>query len=78
MRLAQDRFTVGAGTQLEVRDASLKLTQSRLALLNARIDQSVARADLDRAVGRRLDTWAAMTPAGAAPCPAVAGDREDK
>ena len=34
-----------------MRDASLKLTQAELSLLEARIDHAVARADLARAAG---------------------------
>ncbi|HEY3446867.1 MAG TPA: TolC family protein [Myxococcales bacterium] len=49
--LAQQRLDAGAATQLEVRDAALKLTQAKLTLVNARIDAIVARADLNRAAG---------------------------
>lgn len=52
--LARDRLDKGAATQLEVRDAELKLTQARLALIAARIDEAVARADLNRATGGAL------------------------
>jgi outer membrane protein TolC len=51
VRLARDRLDAGAATQLEVRDASLKLTQAQLTLVQTRIDRVVARADLSRAVG---------------------------
>lgn len=52
--LARQRLEAGAANQLEVRDASLKLTQAKLALVNARVDTVVARADLSRAVGGAL------------------------
>ena len=52
--LASDRLEAGLASQLEMRDASLKLTQARLDLLDARIDEVVARADLNRAVGGQL------------------------
>lgn len=51
VRLAQQRLEAGAATQLEVRDAALKLTQAKLTLVNARIDALVARAELHRAAG---------------------------
>ena len=51
LALARERLDAGLATQLEVRDASLKLTQAELALLEARIDEALARADLARAVG---------------------------
>ncbi len=52
--LARDRLEAGVASQLEVRDASLKLTQAKLNLLQARVDQVVALADLNRAVGGNL------------------------
>ena len=54
LRLAATRFEAGAATQLEIRDAMLKLTQAQLALLQARIDAIIARADLNRSVGGAL------------------------
>ena len=54
LRLAKTRFEAGAATQLEISDALLKLTQSQLALLQARVDTIIARADLNRAVGGAL------------------------
>jgi outer membrane protein len=51
VRLARERLDAGAATQLEVRDAALKLTLAKLTLVNTRIDRVVARADLARAVG---------------------------
>jgi outer membrane protein TolC len=54
VRLAEKRFDAGTATQLEIRDALLRLTQSQLALLQARVDAVIARADLNRAVGGTL------------------------
>jgi outer membrane protein TolC len=54
LRLAEKRFDAGTTTQLEIRDALLKLTQSQLVLLQARVDAVIARADLNRAVGGAL------------------------
>ncbi|BDG09937.1 TolC family protein [Anaeromyxobacter paludicola] len=51
VKLARARLDAGAASQLEVRDALLKLTQAKLTLLQARVDEAVARADLNRAVG---------------------------
>lgn len=51
LRLATERFSAGLATQLEERDASLKLSQAELTLVETRIDHAVARADLARAVG---------------------------
>jgi outer membrane protein len=49
--LARERLEAGLATQLELRDASLKLTQAELALVEARIDHAVAIAELARAAG---------------------------
>lgn len=49
--LARERLDAGLANQLEVRDASLKATQAELSLVQARIDEAVARADLARAAG---------------------------
>jgi outer membrane protein len=54
LALARQRLEAGLGTQLEVRDATLKLTQAELSLVQARIDHAVAVADLTRAVGGAL------------------------
>ncbi len=51
LALSRERLDAGLANQLEVRDASLKLTQSELSLVQARIDHAVARADLARAAG---------------------------
>jgi outer membrane protein TolC len=54
LSLARQRLDAGLTTQLEVRDASLKLTQAELSLLQARIDHAIALADLARAAGGSL------------------------
>ena len=51
LRLATTRQQVGVGTELEVRDAELKLTQSQLARINALLDGRESEAALTRAVG---------------------------
>jgi outer membrane protein TolC len=52
--LARERLDAGLANQLEIRDASLKATQAELSLVQARIDEAVARADLARATGGPL------------------------
>jgi outer membrane protein TolC len=52
--LARQRLEAGLASQLEVRDASLKLTLAELSLVQARIDHAVAVADLARAAGGAL------------------------
>jgi len=51
LRLARARQEVGAGTQLEVRDAELKLTQSQLARVGALVGGREAESALRRAMG---------------------------
>jgi outer membrane protein TolC len=54
LALARERLEAGAATQLEVRDATVKLAEAKLALVAALVDHAVARADLNRAVGGTL------------------------
>lgn len=52
-RLAQGRFDAGIGTIIELTDAQLALTQAQSTELQALSDFRVARASLERALGRR-------------------------
>jgi outer membrane protein len=54
--LAEQRFQVGAGSTLEVRDAQLKLTEAELSVLEGRVDVELAWADLGRVTGARPTT----------------------
>jgi len=54
LRASRERLEAGVGSQLEVRDAALKLEQARLSWVNTVVDLVVARADLNRAVGGSL------------------------
>ena len=49
--LAKTRQQVGVGTQLEVRDAELKLTQAQLSHVNALLDGREQESALRRATG---------------------------
>jgi outer membrane protein len=51
LALAAERYRAGAGSQLEVQDAQLKLTQSELTKVSSRIDVEIARANVDRVLG---------------------------
>jgi outer membrane protein TolC len=51
LRLAKARQAVGVGTELDVRDAELKLTQAQLAHVNALVDGREQLAALKRAMG---------------------------
>ena len=51
-RIAVTRYTSGSGTQLEVNDAQLALTQAKVNRMQALYDYLVAGADLDQALGR--------------------------
>ncbi len=52
LRLAELRFQEGVGTQSEILDAELALTNARTALFNALREYAVANASLERATGR--------------------------
>lgn len=50
-KLEEQRYTVGVGTNLDVRNAQLKLTQSQFNSLSARFDVEISRARLGRLAG---------------------------
>jgi outer membrane protein TolC len=52
LRLAQEKFRVGAGTILDTITAESDLTQTRANEVQARVDFLIARANLARATGR--------------------------
>lgn len=54
LRLAEERYRVGAGTILETVDAQVTLTQARSALVRAKCDYLIAKAELLRATGRSV------------------------
>ena len=54
LRFARERLEAGVGSQLETRDAALKMAQARLDLASTVVDLVVARADLNRSVGGAL------------------------
>jgi outer membrane protein len=54
LRLAQERFRVGAGTILDTITAESNLTSAKANEVQARVDYLIARASLARATGRPL------------------------
>jgi outer membrane protein len=52
LRLAEERYRVGAGTILETIDAAVSLTEAQSSLVEAKCDYLIAKADLLRASGR--------------------------
>lgn len=52
VRLATERLAAGAGTQLDVLNAQVALTQARSTALQARYDYNAAMAEFDRATAR--------------------------
>ena len=54
LRFARERLEAGVGSQLEVRDATLKLAQAKLTAYSTVADLVVARANLNRSVGGTL------------------------
>lgn len=55
VRLAEERYRVGAGTMLETIDAQVALTQAKADVIDAKCDYLIAVADLARATGRRVN-----------------------
>ena len=58
LRLAQERFKVGAGTMLEQITAQVNVATAQSDEVQALCDYLIATLSLDRAVGRPLDTLA--------------------
>jgi outer membrane protein TolC len=54
-KLAEQRYAVGVGTNLDVRNAQLKLTQSQQQALMARFDVEISRARLSRLAGVSIE-----------------------
>ena len=72
LRLAEARFNVGAGIQLDIINAQSNLTQARFNELQGRFDYNVALALLERATASPLgpkDAPPAPKPSAAAPSP---------
>jgi outer membrane protein len=61
LRLAQERFRVGAGTTLDVIVAQVNLANSRAQEVQAMCDFLIAKSKMDRAVGRVRGTHHAGT-----------------
>lgn len=55
LRLAQERFRVGAGTMLEQITAQVNLSQARSDEVSAQSDYLIASMQMDRAIGRSLE-----------------------
>ncbi|HJU65790.1 MAG TPA: TolC family protein [Gemmatimonadaceae bacterium] len=54
LRVQQQRYAVGASTLLDVLTSQTQLNQARAALISARYDYRVAKAQLEALVGREL------------------------
>jgi outer membrane protein TolC len=58
LRLASERFKVGAGTMLEKISAQVNLTSARADEVQAKCDILINSVKLNRAVGNSLDSMA--------------------
>jgi outer membrane protein len=54
LRLAEERYRVGAGTMLETIDAEVALAQAKSDVIQAKCDYLIATADLAQATGRKV------------------------
>ncbi|MBU2637265.1 MAG: TolC family protein, partial [Bacteroidetes bacterium] len=52
--IAKSRYNNGLGTQLEINDAELALTQAKVNYYQAVYDYEVAKAELDQLLGKSL------------------------
>ncbi len=60
LRVAEERYRVGAGTMLEAIDAEVALTQAKADVIDAKCDYLISSADLYRATGRTIVDMKAM------------------
>ena len=54
LRVQQQRYAVGASTLLDLLTSQTQLNQARQALIQARLDGRIARAQLSALIGREL------------------------
>ena len=54
LRVQQQRYALGASTLLDLLTSQTQLNQARQALIQARLDGRIARAQLSSLVGREL------------------------
>jgi outer membrane protein len=54
LRVQQQRYALGASTLLDLLTSQTQLNESRQALIQARLDGRIARAQLSALVGREL------------------------
>jgi outer membrane protein len=54
LRVQQERYRTGAGTLLDVLTSQSTLHEARLALIQARYDQRITKAELEALLGRDL------------------------
>jgi outer membrane protein len=54
LRVQQERYRTGAGTLLDVLTSQTTLYEARLALIQSRYDQRIAKAELEALLGRDL------------------------
>lgn len=62
LRVQQQRYTLGASTLLDVLTSQTQLNQAQSALIAARYDYRVARAQLETLIGRDLEVVSAGVP----------------
>jgi outer membrane protein len=54
LRVQQERYSLGASTLLQLLTSQNTLNSSRAALIQARLDARVARAQIEALIGREL------------------------
>jgi outer membrane protein len=54
LRVQQQRYELGASTLLDVLTSQTQINQARVALVQARLNARVARAQLESIIGRDL------------------------
>ncbi len=57
LSLEEQRYSAGAGSPLEVRNAQLKVTQAQLTQVQGQVDLEISKAALERSLGTKVEAW---------------------
>ena len=56
-RLAEERYRIGSGTQLEVREAQVNLTRAEQTLVAAQYNARITQSQLEQSLGSIFETY---------------------
>jgi outer membrane protein TolC len=56
-RLAEERYRIGSGTQLEVREAQVNLTRAEQTLVAAQYNARITQSQLEQSLGNIIESY---------------------